>query len=312
MSSVTKIAIAGFTGKLARLITASLLHDHPNVQIHGICRSPNKVDKSILSNPNVKVFEASSTDTTALRHALAGTDVCICCYLGDNSLMIDGQKTLIDTCIAEGVDRYIASDWSLDFSKLQLGDHPAKDPMKHVQAYLEQKEKVSNIKAVHILNGAFTEVIWAPFIGLIDAEKGIFRYFGTGDEPLEMTTLQDAASFTAEVAVDPNAVGFLNFLGDRNSIKDLATAYQEAYGVAPQLQQMGSLQELHDTMTQIFKEQSGNPFAWMGNYYQYYMANGSTNLDNLDNDRYPSVKPTSVETFLKEYTKDSVGKSAFF
>lgn len=210
MSSVTKIAIAGFTGKLARLITASLLQQRPNVSIYGICRSPEKVDKSLLSNSHVKVFGVSCTDIVALRHALAGTDVCICCYLGDDTLMIDGQKTLIDACIAEGVDRYIAADWTFDYRKLQFGDHPSKDATKHIQAYLEQKEKVSNIKAVHVLNGAFMEVIWAPFIGYIDVENGIFRFFGTGDEPLEMTAMPDAARFTAEVAMDSTAVGFLS------------------------------------------------------------------------------------------------------
>jgi hypothetical protein len=209
MSSNPTVAIAGFTGKMARLITTSLLQKHPAVKIHGICRSPDKVDVNVRSNNNITLFQAASTDIPALRRALAGTSVCICAYLGDNTLMIDGQQTLIDACIAEGVPRYIASDWSLDFRGLKLGDHPAKDPMKHVQAYLEEKEGEGKIKAVHVLNGAFMEVVWASFLGYVDTEKGTFRYFGTGNEKLEMTTYEDAARFTAEVAVDPNANGFL-------------------------------------------------------------------------------------------------------
>lgn len=210
MSSVTKIAIAGFTGKIARLITKSLLERHPNVQIHGICRSPAKVNAALLSNPNIKVFEADSTNGPALRRGLADTSVCICCYLGGPSVMVDGQKTLIDACIAENVPRYIASDWSLDFRGLAFGDHPAKDAMKHVQLYLEEKEKEGKIKGVHILTGVFMEVIWAHFLGWADAKEGVFRYFGTGDEKLDMTTYADTASFTAEVAVDQNATGFIN------------------------------------------------------------------------------------------------------
>lgn len=124
--------------------------------------------------------------------------------------MIDGQKTLIDACIAENVPRYIASDFSLDFRKLKFGDHPSKDPMKYVQAYLDEKEKEGKIKGVHVLNGAFMEVVMAPFLGWVDAKEGVFRYFGTGDEILDMTTMEDAAAFTAEVAVDSNANGFLN------------------------------------------------------------------------------------------------------
>jgi hypothetical protein len=216
MSSNTSIAIAGFTGKMARLITTSLLQNHPNVKIHGICRSPDKIDENLRSNPNITIFGATSNDIPVLRRALAGTSVCICAYLGDNTLMIDGQKALIDACIAEDVPRYIASDWTLDFRGLELGDHPTKDPMKHVQRYLEEKESEGKIKGVHVLNGAFMQVIWASFMGYVDTEKGMFRYFGTGDEKLETTTYEDAAAFTAEVALDPNANGFLKGEGPRN------------------------------------------------------------------------------------------------
>jgi len=124
--------------------------------------------------------------------------------------MLDGQKTLIDACIEEKVPRYIASDWSLDFRGLKLGDHPSKDPMKLVQAYLEEKESEGKIKGVHILNGAFMEVIWAPFGGRVNVKDDSFSYYGTGDEKIEMTTYEDAANFTAEVALDPTANGFLN------------------------------------------------------------------------------------------------------
>jgi hypothetical protein len=103
MADTTKIAIVGFTGKMAKLITTSLLNSHPNVQVHGISRSLAKVNQVTSSNPRIKLFEASATDSAALRQGLAGTSTCICCYLGDNTLMNEGQKTLIDACIAENV-----------------------------------------------------------------------------------------------------------------------------------------------------------------------------------------------------------------
>lgn len=81
--------------------------------------------------------------------------------------------------------------------------------MKYVQEYLEEKESEGNIKGVHVLNGAFMQVVWARFFGYVDTEKGMFQHFGTGDELLEMTIYEDAAAFTAKVAVDSNANGFL-------------------------------------------------------------------------------------------------------
>ena len=209
---VITISIAGISGKMGGLIADALLLKYPEAMIHGMCRSPSKVHQRISSHPNVTLFQAESTDSAACRAAVAGTSVCICCYLDlfDSTLMVEGQKRLIDACIAEGVPRYIASDWCMDFRGLLLGDHPAKDPMKLVHAYLDEKEMVGMIKQVHILVGGFMEFFFAGFLGYVDTDKGEFTHYGEGDEKLDMITMRNAAEFTAEVAVDSNAIGFLN------------------------------------------------------------------------------------------------------
>ena len=45
--------------------------------------------------------------------------------------------------------------------------------------------------------------------GIVDFDSDTFRYWGTGDEPLEMTTYHDAAKVTAEVALDESTSGFV-------------------------------------------------------------------------------------------------------
>lgn len=86
--------------------------------------------------------------------------------------------------------------------------HPAKEPMKIVAAYLQEKER--EIKGVHILTGGFMEFFFAGFLGYVDTEKDVFSYFGSGEEMLDMISIKDAAAFTAEVAADAAAVGYLN------------------------------------------------------------------------------------------------------
>jgi len=204
------VAIAGANSKLATLIANHILENYPEIKIHGIARSPEKVDAVIRNSPNVEIFQASASDMNALRQGLKGAEVAMCCYLGDNELMTEGQKTLIDACIDEKVARYIASDWAFDYRGLELGDHPTKDPMILVNAYLEEKEKSGKIKAVHVLNGAFMEMVLGPFNPSFQPKVQRYQYWGTGDEPMEMTMYADAAAFTAEIAVDPSAVGFLS------------------------------------------------------------------------------------------------------
>jgi hypothetical protein len=97
-------------------------------------------------------------------------------------------------------------------------------------------------------------------------------------------------------------------LGDSKSIKEMAKIYQKVYGVEPQLQHMGSLEDLYTSMTAVFQENRGNKYAWMGMFYQYYMLNGSTSLGELSNDRYPQIVPTTIEAYLKMHSKETVGK----
>ncbi len=200
----TTIVIAGITGTLAKLITKHLL-THPNIHINGFCRNPDRLPESLHSDSRLTLFKGQYTDVEVIRQAVKGADVTICCYMGDDKLMVDGQKILIDACIEERVPRYIASDYCMDFRKLAYGDHPIKDAMKHVSAYLD--DKASQIKAVHILNACFLE---RPWIGIWNLDKRSFSYWGSGDEKWEFTSYDNAAEFTAEIALDPDANGFLS------------------------------------------------------------------------------------------------------
>lgn len=75
--NVSTIAIADMSGKLGTLIATLLLKPHPFLTIHGMVRNPSKVEKSIASSPNVKLFQTASDDTDGLVKALQGVDVAI-------------------------------------------------------------------------------------------------------------------------------------------------------------------------------------------------------------------------------------------
>jgi hypothetical protein len=53
----------------------------------------------------------------------------------------------------------------------------------------------------------------------------------------------------------------IKVLDDRNSVKKIAQLYQSVYGVEPQVQRMGLLEDLYNKMTSDFKENPTNPFA---------------------------------------------------
>ena len=205
--AVTQVTIAGITGKLGQL-TAQHILASSETRVQGFCRDKSKLQSSLTSNPRFSVVEGSSTDLEVLRRACRGSKVVVCTYLGDDSLMVDGQKLLIDAAIVEKVTRFVASDYSIDFTKLQLGQLPSKDAMIHVRHYLQDKP----IQGVHIMIGCFTEV-FAAYLGLIDVKSNTVKYWGTGDEAWEFTTYGTTAEYIAKVANDEKAVGILKCKG---------------------------------------------------------------------------------------------------
>lgn len=197
------VAIAGITGKLARCVAYHLLQ-RPDVTLRGLCRTPSRLPASILSSPRVTIIQGQADDSDAATALVMGSDVVICCYLGDDRLMADGQKLLIDACEQEGVSRYVASDFTFDFTKLEYGVLPAKDPIKLVKDYVDATESV---KGVHVLIGFYPETVFGQFLNHFDPEETKMSFWGTGDEVWEMTTYDTAAQYTAAVALDKDAVG---------------------------------------------------------------------------------------------------------
>ncbi len=203
-----KVGIAGITGKFARRLVTHLLSSPSQPTIKGFCRDPSKLPADIKSHPQVELIQGEAFDKAVIATFVQACDVVVCCYLGDDSLMVEGQKLLIDACEEAGVARYVASDWALDYTKLELGELFVKDPMIHIKRYLDSK-KGGVVDGVHILVGGFMEPVFSSFFGIVDAQENVFRYWGDGNEVMEGTTYDDAARYTAQVVLDRAAKGVL-------------------------------------------------------------------------------------------------------
>ncbi|KAI0176529.1 nmrA-like family protein [Hypoxylon sp. FL1284] len=301
--SVT-VGVAGITGKFARELVYALLK-YPEITVKGYCRDPSKIPQSFASK--VAVVKGGAFDTAAIRSFVSGCDVVVCCYLGDNNLMLEGQKLLIDACAAEGVPRYLSADWAADYTKLELGQLFVKDPMIHVKAYLDAQDKV---KGVHVLVGGFMDIVLAPHFGLWDGDSTAFKYWGTGDEVWECTTYRDSARYTAAICADKNAVGIKKLVGDRASIRDMTKAFEQVYGVQPKLERQGSLDDLFSRMHELQRTSPQEFLSYIPLFFTYYTVNGQTLMGpELDNDQYPQVKPMTFEEFFKATPREQISKA---
>jgi hypothetical protein len=339
------VGIAGITGKFARLIANNLCKS-PNVHIRGFCRNESKLPKHFRESSRVTVLEGNATDLVSLRQFARGCDVVICCYLGDNELMTNGQKLLVDACELEGVSRYIASDYCLDFTKLELGQHPAKDPMKHVKAHLDTKQTV---KGVHILIGVFMETFWSGYFGIWDEKSCRLKYYGNGDEMWESTTYDTAAEFVAAVAQDRNAVGTqhceimstYSFTATQitkhihvkqswvtvvQSVTSLKTSPKfMAHGQSSTASDRSMISTRRCRQSSIRTRQTCSPILLCEcsssgcnaiestlmligfRFYQYYCTNGQTYLKKqLDNSKYPQITPVTFKDFLQAHKMEDL------
>ncbi|KAK1149586.1 hypothetical protein N8T08_005135 [Aspergillus melleus] len=303
----TTVGIAGITGKFAKRLVSHILK-RPDVAIRGYCRDPSKVPETISSSSQVTLIQGDAFNKDAITTFAKSCDVIVCCYLGDDKLMVEGQKMLIDACDECDVPRYVASDWALDYTKLKLGELFPKDPMIHVKAYLETK----TVQGVHILIGGFMEPIFSPFFNIYDPQSQTFRFWGSGEEVMEGTTYDNAAEFTAAVTVDEKAVGVLKFLGGRATIKEIAVSFEKVYGIKPSLESRGSLEDLYKTMHEKREKNPMDIYSYMSLFFYYYWINGQTLLGTkLDNERYEEVRPVSWEGFMAQYPLETL-PSAFF
>ena len=200
---VFTVAVAGVTGRFGRTLTAQLLK-RKDVAVKGLARDPSKLPESIRSASALEVVQGDAWNQAGLRSFVRGANVVVCAYAGDDRLMLDGQKLLIDASEAEGVPRYVASDYTIDYTKLEYGQLPAKDPMKRVYDFLQGR----TVKGVHVLIGAFLDTFWSSWFGAFNPSRNSLSLWGNGDEIWEFTSYENAAEFVSLIALDEGAVGF--------------------------------------------------------------------------------------------------------
>ncbi|KAH7371766.1 NmrA-like family protein [Cadophora sp. MPI-SDFR-AT-0126] len=250
------VAVAGVSGRFGRCVVQELLKK-PDTLVRGLVRDSSKVPAAIRSSSAFELLEGDVTDDVTLRKLVKGADVVISALLGSDSIMIEAQKQLIDLSEEANVPRFIASDYTLDYTKLEYGQLPSKDPMKKIYEYLRGK----SIKGVHVFIGAFLDTFWTQWFGIWNPEEWSLSFWGTGDEIWELTSYENTAEFVAELALDNNATGIQNFVGDRISIRGIAELFEEVHGQKLSLRQLGSLDDLKTVIDSTNTDE--DPMTWL-------------------------------------------------
>jgi len=298
------VAVAGATGNLGSLIALDLRKR--NVAVKALVRPGTAASRTqILRNAGVVIEEVEFDNIPALTKTLIGASTIVSALQGLRDVMLGVQGALLDAAVAADVQRFIPSDFALDFTKTTPGSNRNLDLRREYHAKLNE----SGIKWTSIQCGGFMEMLTSGQMPMIIDKWHRIIHFGSADQKLDFTSVPEIAAYTAAVAADPNPTPtVLRIAGDSFSATDLAAIATRLRGkkYTPMwIGSVGFLRFLISILKMIIGGTDDKLFPpWQGLQYLENMVSGAGHLDPLDNDRYPDLVKTTVEKSLMEADKE--------
>ena len=295
------VAIAGAGGDLGSRITRALVAR--GAIVRALVRPDlTPVETARIAAMGAEPVAADPVSVVDMAAALSGADCVVSALNRLRDVMIDRQGLLLDAAVKAGVPRFVPSDYSADFTKTQPGLNRNFDLRREFMALADK----APIRLTSILNGAFLDMLGAemPII-----QRSIHRvlYWHDADQPLDFTTKDDAAAFTAAAAMDPSAPRILRIAGDTVSVRQIAAILSEVTETRYRPQWVGSLGML-GVMIGLTKRIAPQPDAafppWQGMQYMRDMFSGKVKLAPLDNDRYSEISWTTARDRLQRLRQD--------
>jgi nucleoside-diphosphate-sugar epimerase len=295
MTEDSTIVMAGATGNLGGRIARALRERGASVR--ALVRRGTARDRlERLQELGVAVATVDLGNASEVTSACSGASCVVSALSGFRDVIVDTQAVLLDAAIKAGVPRFIPSDYSIDFTKLPAGENRNLDLRRDFHARLDR----SSISATTIFNGAFADMLTGQMPLILFKLKRIL-YWGSADQRMDFTTIDDTAAFSARAALDPSTPRFLRIAGDQLSARELAAVVSEVTGEKFRLLRPGGLGML-GMMIKIARtvapgEKELYP-AWQGMQYMRNMLDGRAKLELLDNDRYPGMRWTTARDVL--------------
>ena len=301
MTAKPTVLLAGITGMLGYKIASAIL-EKGVMEVRAIVRSDSASDQNKkkqldeLSSKGIVFVEGDLLNPPSLLKACEGVEAIVSAVSGSEEIALVGQLNLIEAAEAKGVKRMIPSDYSVDYRKLDWGDNYNLDMRKKVFNTLEQ----SQLDYTLILNGCFTEVLFGSYLKVFDFDAGTFSYWGDGETLFDTTTTDDTAKYIAEAIADPEmSNAALQIAGDVLNMKQLIATYEKVTGKTLTQKHLGSVEDLKAWIEKTISNAS-SPYEYLPQQYLYTMVSGKGKLDEIANNRYLNITPTSVSEYIRQ------------
>jgi hypothetical protein len=237
----------------------------------------------------------TSNKSEISKHCI-GAHCLVSALAGLKETVIETQKIFLDAAVEANVQKFIPSDYSSDFTNLKEGQNRNLDFRRKFHEHLDK----SPIKATTIFNGPFMDLLTTDMPLILFKQKWILCW-GNANQILEFTTTNNVAEFTAAAAIDDNTPRYLRIAGDKLSCNDFVKLLTELTRKQYKIFRPGGINLLNFLikMTRFFSPSEKELYpAWQGMQYMRDIMEGRIIFQKYDNDRYSSIKWTSVKEFL--------------
>ena len=289
------IVIAGATGDLGGRIVKALLEKKADVRaLVRISTDVEKVEK--LEQLGVKVFRIDMSDSKEIAKACEGAFCVVSALAGLRDVIIDTQKKLLNGAVMAGVPHFIPSDFSLDFTSLEVGQNRNLDLRREFHQYLDE----TPIASTTIFNGPFMDLLTGQMPMILDKQKWIL-YWGNPDQDLDFTTMDDTAEFTANVALDDSTPRYLRIAGDQITARQMVKVMNDITGKEFSLFKAGGIGLINGIIKtmKFFSPAKKDLYPiWQGMQYMRDMMEGRVKINSYDNNRYEDIDWTKVKDLL--------------
>lgn len=292
------VLIAGGTGKFGFQIARAISY-RPDAKVRVLVQPGSISDTDtenlrLLSDRGIGIFEGDLNDANSLYPALKGVNAVISAVKGGARTMVQGQKNLLDVSLTNHVSRFIPSDFTLDYFRLEPEDH-AELALKAEFANILKGESIEH---TFIFNGIFMEDLFSPSMGIFDFESQSVYYWGTGDALLDVTSSEDAAEYVAEAVFDPCAADTrLNLVGDIVTLDEIISRFDEVTEYRLSRLCKGTTDTLK-TAISAKVNQSEFDAEYTALQYQWILFSEAAKLGDMHNERYKNVYPTIMLDYI--------------
>ena len=289
------IVMAGATGDLGGRIVKALLEKKADVR--ALVRTSTDVEKvEKLEQLGVKVFRIDMSDSKEIAKACEGAFCVVSALAGLRDVIIDTQKKLLNGAVMAGVPHFIPSDFSLDFTSLEVGQNRNLDLRREFHQYLDE----TPIASTTIFNGPFMDLLTGQMPMILDKQKWIL-YWGNPDQDLDFTTMDDTAEFTASVALDDSTPRYLRIAGDQITARQMVKVMNDITGKEFSLFKAGGIGLINGIIKtmKFFSPAKKDLYPiWQGMQYMRDMMEGRVKINSYDNNRYEDIDWTKVKDLL--------------